>query len=339
MKIGKFFFSCLALTVFICNLALASTCIVYSDNDYGCGWENYASPVTIQNSFEIGVNMVVYVAKALYAAQTSGPVRIMQVIHSGDYNTDSGSLEILVAKVNASTKVKAIFGGVASLGTTDLSNVNLLYITGHYPFCPSANEKKALKNYLDKGGFLFADDCSNILDNDGFESSFRNLILDMYGTSLEVLPADHGIYSSFYTLDGKNFSYTAKGNGTEWNQEPLEGYTFIKTIPATIDFDPDTFNLKSKGQFVTVYIELPSNFDVNNIDISTLKLNNIVNAEPAPTEIGDHDKDGISDLMVKFKGSVLHSEVGDKVKMAITGKLTNGTSFKGSDTIKVIIKN
>jgi len=283
--------------------------------------------------------MVVYAAKALNAPQTPGPVRIMQVIHSGDYNTDSGSLGILVDKVNASTKVKAIFGGCATLGKTDLSNVNVLYITGHYPFSLSANEKKALKNYLDKGGFLFADDCSNIQDNDGFEYSFRNLILEMYGASLEVLPADHSIYSSFYTLDGKNFSYTAGGNGTEWNQEPLEGYTFIKTIPATIDFDPDTLNLKSKGQFVTCYIELPANFDVKNVDISTVKLNNIVNAEPAPTEIGDHDKDGISDLMAKFKRSVLHAEVGDKVKMGITGKLTNGTSFKGSDTIKVIIKD
>ncbi|MCL6558757.1 MAG: hypothetical protein K6U74_08110, partial [Firmicutes bacterium] len=31
----------------------------------------------------------------------------------------------------------------------------------------------------------------------------------------------------------------------------------IPIIPATVDFDPDTLNLKSQGKYVTTYIELP----------------------------------------------------------------------------------
>lgn len=331
MKIKKFFFIGCVLTLLICNPALKAVSIVYSDMDYGCGWENYASEVTIQNAYEVGVNL------AVYAANNSGSVRIMQVIHGGDYDPDPGSLKNLVKEVNARTKVNAIDGGLAKLGQTDLSNVDMLYVTGHNGFILSPAEKAALKSYLDKGGLLLADDCSNYQDNQGFEIGFRNVVSELYGVSLEKLPANHGIYSAFYTLDGNDFSYTAKGNGTEWNQEPLEGY-MVKSIPAAVDFDPDTLNLRSEGKFVTVYIESSEDLDVKKIDIPTIRLNETVNAELAPTEIGDHDKDGKPDLMVKFKRSPLHIEVGEETKITITGKLTDGTPFKGSDTIRVINK-
>jgi len=154
----------------------------------------------------------------------------MQVVHNGDWEPDPGSLSNLVNQVNSQTTVTANMLGNATIGTTDLSNVNMLYITGHYPFTLSDSERVALKDYLDRGGFLFADDCSNQLDNEGFETSFRNLVIEMYGVSLEVLPSGHAVYSSHYILDGNNFSFTSEGNGTDWNIEPLEGYSVSQCI-------------------------------------------------------------------------------------------------------------
>lgn len=76
------------------------------------------------------------------------------------------------------------------------------------------------------------------------------------------------------------------------------------TVPilATIDFNPNTLNLKSKGNYVTAYIELPKDYDVSKIDVSSVKLNmnSVVPALLKPTALGDYDKDGIQDLMVKF---------------------------------------
>lgn len=112
----------------------------------------------------------------------------------------------------------------------------------------------------------------------------------------------------------------------------------IPIIPAFIDFDPDVLNLKSKGQYVTTYIELSKGYDINRIDLQSIRLNNQIPIEPKPIEIGDYDKNGIPDLMVKFDRKSVQSILtsGTNIKIAISGKLNDGISFEGSDTIKVI---
>lgn len=121
----------------------------------------------------------------------------------------------------------------------------------------------------------------------------------------------------------------------------LNGITYVfepPTMSATVDIDPDTLNLNSKGKWVTCYIELPEGYDVNDIDVGTVMLNETVPAEPKPTEIGDYDDDGIPDLMVKFDRSEVKDilEPGDAVPITVTGALTDGPSFEGTDTIRVI---
>jgi len=74
-------------------------------------------------------------------------------------------------------------------------------------------------------------------------------------------------------------------------------------VKATIDIDPDTLNLKSKGRWITAYIELNEGYDVNDINTSSILLENTVPAEDRPTKIGDYDNDAIPDLMVKFDRS------------------------------------
>ncbi len=114
--------------------------------------------------------------------------------------------------------------------------------------------------------------------------------------------------------------------------------TVKEVIPATIDFDPDTLNKKSKGKWVTVYTELPAGYNVTYINVSTMMLNETVPAELQPTEVGDYDSDGIPDLMVKFDRQAVSDilQIGDTVDIAVTGKLYNGASFGGSDTIRVL---
>ena len=113
----------------------------------------------------------------------------------------------------------------------------------------------------------------------------------------------------------------------------------ILAVPefTTIDIEPDTLNLKSKGKWITAYIELPDGYDVNNIDVSTVMLEDQVQTEARPTEIGDYDNDDIADLMVKFDRQKLISllEVGD-AELTVAGELCDGTPFEGSDTIRVI---
>ncbi len=111
-------------------------------------------------------------------------------------------------------------------------------------------------------------------------------------------------------------------------------------IQATIDINPDTLNLKSKGKWITCYIELPGDYDVEDIDVSTIKLNDQVPAESRPTGVGDCDDDGIAELMVKFDRSAVQEilEAGDEVEITVTGELNDDTKFEGSDKIRVINK-
>ena len=125
-------------------------------------------------------------------------------------------------------------------------------------------------------------------------------------------------------------------------------------LSATIDIDPDTLNVKSHGEWITAYIELPEGYDVNDIDVSTIHLlDTILVDTSAPATVGDYDSDGISDLMVKFVRTdvvdhlgtedvtedVTEDETGtDYEELTITGELTDETLFEGSDTIRVIDK-
>jgi hypothetical protein len=114
-------------------------------------------------------------------------------------------------------------------------------------------------------------------------------------------------------------------------------------IPATVDIDPDTLNLKSQGRWITAYIELPAGLNPENIDVGTVAIEGdvffqgVLYAEPRPTSIGDHDNNGIPDLMVKFDRATVQAlvEVGENVELTVVGRWGQAP-FRGSDNIRVI---
>lgn len=328
----------LMLIVLFFSAQAAYAQIIYSDNDYGCGWENYASAITVENSYEIGVNI------AAYASGGSGSVTIMQVVHSGDYDPDPGSLDNLVSEINSRTAILATNGGWATLGTTDLSGVDLLYITGHYTFTLTTAEKAALKSYLNNGGVLFADDCSNYLDNQGFETDFRNLVTELYGSSLGVLPSDHAIYSSEYDLDGSNFDYTAAGNGTQWNTEPLEGHPAVTTV--TIDIKPGSYpnsiNLSSAG-VIPVAILSSATFDATTVDPTTVALAGasvkmVGKSDKHLCHEEDVDSDGSIDLVCQVETVQFIIESGESTAV-LEAQTYDGTNINGKDSVNIVPDN
>jgi hypothetical protein len=103
------------------------------------------------------------------------------------------------------------------------------------------------------------------------------------------------------------------------------------TVPATIDIDPDTLNLGSNGNWITVYIGLPAGLDVSDIMISTVMLDQTVQADWC-------DVQGTI-LMVKFDRLDVENLIGapqQSVELTVEGKLTIGLEFMGKDTIRAI---
>ena len=131
----------------------------------------------------------------------------------------------------------------------------------------------------------------------------------------------------------------------------------VNAIAATIDFDPNTLNLSSGGNWVTVYIELPEGYDVRHIihtPESPVLLNGVLPAVTDPkygwvkSEDGyivDHDGDGILERMVKFDKAEVQAmlEVGEEVVVTASGVLaydnghdTGQADFEGHDIIRAI---
>ncbi len=143
-----------------------------------------------------------------------------------------------------------------------------------------------------------------------------------YGLSKEIPPSGEqvppGKYYAWFDYDGVN------------KVGPAEFEIIKSGFTATINIDPNTLNLKSKGKWITCYIESPEGFDVNDIDIGSVRLEDVIYAE-----WGDYQK-GI--LMVKFDRSDVEDMLSPGTyNLKVTGELSDGTSFEGySDVIRII---
>jgi len=103
-------------------------------------------------------------------------------------------------------------------------------------------------------------------------------------------------------------------------------------IPAGVTFDLNKLNLNSSG-ILKAFITLPEGYDVADIDVST------VECEGAHA-FGDGSViPGKQALEVKFKiQDLVDVPAGDTVSLTVTGELTTGKRFEGSNTVKVIAK-
>jgi YVTN family beta-propeller protein len=113
--------------------------------------------------------------------------------------------------------------------------------------------------------------------------------------------------------------------------------TSLPSLPLSFDFDPNALNLNSHGRWVTAYLEPAPPRTASEIDIPTIRLNGVVAvATDGPTEIGDHDGNGLADLMVKLPRAAVELilPAGDAVPVTITGTIGPRT-FEGRDTVKV----
>ena len=99
-------------------------------------------------------------------------------------------------------------------------------------------------------------------------------------------------------------------------------------IEPTIRIEPETINLKSKGQF-TAFIKLPDGFELENIDISTIVCEG---AQAIDGNVADNNH-----LLVKFnRQDLVGVEAGDEVTFTVEGYFYDGTPFVGWDIVRVI---
>jgi len=125
-------------------------------------------------------------------------------------------------------------------------------------------------------------------------------------------------------------------------------FSILKPV-ATVSLHPQELDLWSDDEWITACIELPKSCDVNDIDVSSIFLNETVSAEREPIAIGDYNNNMIPDLMVNLERdkviSFILAEVNRreliekrfmKITLTINGNFNDGTPFQGSNTVKII---
>jgi len=76
------------------------------------------------------------------------------------------------------------------------------YLAGHRLVQFNHEEKQNFKRYVENGGFVFVDDCNHDIDG-MFARSFEQQMNDIFGeNSLNKIPNDHALYSSFFKFEG-----------------------------------------------------------------------------------------------------------------------------------------
>jgi len=168
---------------------------------------------------------------------------------------------------------------------------------------------------------------------------------DLFSGSYQNETGSDGIGDTPYVIDGNNQDRYPLMN--PWTPAPPPTPPLLN---ATVDVNPQTLNLRSRGRWITAYVELPEGYNVEDINVSTIMLNDTIPAKLKPVAIGDYDNDSVPDLMVKFDRSAVISCILDNVNptklylerfvtitLTITGKLNDGTPFQGSTTIRIII--
>ncbi len=106
-------------------------------------------------------------------------------------------------------------------------------------------------------------------------------------------------------------------------------------IEAEIKLAPDTLNLQSKGRWLTCHILLPEDCNAAQIEPNSVLLEEEIPADRVVLE-GET-------AMAKFSRSALQQILADldtpaEAELLVTGQLTDGTIFEGTDTITVINK-
>jgi hypothetical protein len=166
--------------------------------------------------------------------------------------------------------------------------------------------------------------------------------LDNVSGTLDGNPVTSGQTIDLANMAGSHTLTVTAGDVT--GNEDSSSVTFQTIVATTIDIDPNTLNLKSQSDdnAFTVFIELPAGYDVNLIDITTIRMamnDTSLAAQLNPASIGDYDTDRIPDLMVKFNRedviNALNGQTGD-ITFTVTGNLTDDYSFAGTDMLKVI---
>ena len=141
----------------------------------------------------------------LFLAKGRRPVVLGHYKHSGDWNRHRKGVHYLTRAIEKAWSQKLNWQTVNGEKATvdDLLETPVLFMSGRDVLNLNVQQKRALKEYVENGGFIFAEACQG--DGCGneafFDQKFRDLVADLFPNSpLQPLDAAHPIWQAHYKL-------------------------------------------------------------------------------------------------------------------------------------------
>lgn len=224
------------------------TPIIISRYDLSCGWSGHVREGSMgvhpSDARKLGLNLITYTLGTYRAGRYQGQAKIyhekdketrgdfmfVQASVGDNWNTQPNAIMNLMKAVSKQTSVKVTFRrNTVDLTSSNLQQYPFLYLTGHHDFQLSQEQVKALRRYLESGGFLLASACCG---RRGFDAAFREQISRVLpGNKLSPLSKNHSVYSVLHEIKKVDYSTYAKKTETKLPLLPLEGIEMGGTTP------------------------------------------------------------------------------------------------------------
>ncbi len=143
----------------------------------------------------------------LFLSKGRRPVLVSKLRHGpgDDWNNHRNDLANLTAYTESLWQRDLTWQVIDSTSATvvDLLQTPVLFVSGSEAPQLTAEEKRRLRDYIDRGGFLFAENCC---DGDAFDRGFRALMEEIFPEPeyrLHLLPPEHPVWRAEMKVDPK----------------------------------------------------------------------------------------------------------------------------------------
>jgi hypothetical protein len=164
-------------------------------------------------------------------------------------------------------------------------------------------------------------------------------------------PFPNGVYQCYHCSQVGLYYYDTwwgwtYGSGTIGYCGTLHTYEVRAGIEANITFWPKTLNLGSEGTWIKCAVEfpVPAMDTVDNIDVSTVQIENVIDAEAnmkygfVKTLVIQTSPTGYPEAMIKFDrdGVCMIIDTAQTIELMVAGYTTNNIAFYGAGEIHAI---
>lgn len=147
----------------------------------------------------------VLIGKVVWGEQRTSTDEDGDIIRYSDWNLDPNDIPNLLKTANLRLGIK-YRGEPVNLRQFhwDPAQMPILYVTGRRPFTLPDDLVPKLRDYVERGGFLWGDACHG---STSFAESFRSMMTKVFpDRPLVPIPPDHPLFHSAYPLESVSYS-------------------------------------------------------------------------------------------------------------------------------------